>query len=59
MNQSEWERLALDIDRVESDLVQLQSRLWFVRQRIQKQTGKKIGFQYDQPNERGCAEIKP
>jgi len=41
------EAIARDIDRVEADLVRLQSRCWSIRQRLQARIGKKIGHQYD------------
>ena len=56
MTRDEAKQLAEDIDRTEADLVMLQSRLWSVRQRLQKYVGRPVGFQYDEPNERGSHE---
>ena len=45
--------LALALDACEADLVRIQSVLWRTRQALQGIVGKPIGYQYDQPNERG------
>jgi hypothetical protein len=52
MNNILAEKLALEIDRVEADLVRLQSRLWSIRQRMQEEIGKKIGHQYDEEQQK-------
>ena len=41
------EEMAQEIDRVEAELVRLQSGLWRVRQALQQRVGKRIGHQYD------------
>jgi hypothetical protein len=58
-NPNSLERLAEDIDRVEADLIGMQSRLWSIRQRIQTRLGKKIGFQYDDESRRPRTDGDP
>lgn len=53
----EMERMAKDLDQVEAELCRLQSCVWSVRDRLQKIMGKKVGFQYDDPEPRGTRVI--
>lgn len=44
----ERRELLVTLDRIEADLVRLQSRLWRVRRHLQDTWGLRVGHQYEE-----------